>query len=89
MAPTIKEKSQNMLAKWAPGDSPMHPKIYKNGHLDLKVPVGCPMVSLWMPGTPKWSLRVPKWSLKFSKITVWGTNKKQPYTNCDDVTKAP
>ena len=46
------------------GDSPNDPKIDKNGHLDLQVPVGCPRGSLDHQndhsGYPRWSLEVPK-----------------------------
>ena len=42
----------------------IHPRIDKNGHLDLKVPVGCPCGTLdHLNG---------QWSLKVSKLTASG-----------------
>ena len=65
----------NMCPKWVPGDSQNDPKIDKNGHLDLKVPVGCPHGPLdHQNGHPGY----PKWTLKVSKMTVFGT-KSDPF----------
>ena len=40
LAPKITENSQKTYRKWIPRASPNDPKINKNAHLDLQVPIG-------------------------------------------------
>jgi len=55
-----KVTNMTLCPKCVPGHSQMHPKIDKNIHLDLKVPVGC--------------LTVPKMEPQGLKIIVLGIN---------------
>jgi len=60
----------------------MRPKIDKNEHLGLKVPVGCPSAPLehqnGNSGYPKWTLRVSKAALGINSNPLFGY-KQHPY----------
>jgi len=58
--------------KWVPGASQNHPKIDKNVHLDLQVPVGWPLGSLDHQNDHS---RYPKWCLTVTQMTVF-VNKR-------------
>ena len=55
-------------SKSLPRDSPNDPKITKNAHLDLQVPVGWPLGSLDHQNDHS---RHSKWSLQVSKMTAF------------------
>ena len=76
-------KIRNRCSKWLPRDSPNHPKITKNLHLDLQVPVGWPLGSLdhqnGVPGTQNGASRSPKWQFYVKKVTHLSS---QPVSSC-------
>ena len=75
LAAQITDKSQKCLQS-GPQETPQrHPKIDKNGHLDLQVPVGCPRGPL---DHQNGHSGYPKWSLKVTKMTVLG-RKSDPF----------
>ena len=71
LAPQIKDKSQTCVQSRSQETPKMNPKINKNGHLDLKVPVGCPCGSLDRQNGPQGlqigSSRSPKTTVLHTK----------------------